>query len=152
MNRAIELAMQTALVDQAGGPFGCVIVKDGEILAEGANRVIADQDPTSHGEINAIRSACQLLSTHDLSGCTLYSTGEPCPMCYAACCWAHIDSIYFASTCEDAKMYGDFDDEEICESLKIPIQERSIGAQELMRDEMLDVWKQFQDLPEKSNY
>ena len=85
MKRAIELARCTALEDNAGGPFGCVIVKDSEVVAEGANRVIADKDPTCHAEINAIRAACAVLGTHELRGCVLYTTCEPCPMCYGAC-------------------------------------------------------------------
>ena len=88
MRRAIALARNTSIEEKAGGPFGCVIVKEGEIVGEGANRVLADHDPTCHSEMNAIRSACKTLGTHDLSGCTVYTTGEPCPMCYAACWWA----------------------------------------------------------------
>ena len=152
MTRAIELAAQTAIVDKAGGPFGCVIVKDGEVLSEGVNRVVADHDPTSHGEMNAIRSACSQLGTHNLSGCTLYTSGEPCPMCYAACCWAHVDAIYYASTSEDAKQYGDFDDCAICESFQVPIAERLIDSHECMRENMLELWKQFVELPEKPHY
>lgn len=152
MRRAIELAQETALVEQAGGPFGCVIVKDGEVVAEGANRVIADGDPTSHGEMNAIRSACQKLGTHDLTGCTLYTSGEPCPMCYAACCWAHIDGIYYASTCADASEYGQFDDSKIASSLKLPVADRALSAQELLRDEMLEIWKVFKQDGERAQY
>ena len=152
MKRAIELARQTSLIDGAGGPFGCVIVKDGEIIAEGANRVLADHDPTSHGEMNAIREACKKLGTHDLSGCVLYTSGEPCPMCYAACHWAHIDAMYYASTQQDALEFGNFDDKAICESLRLPIKDRSIPANELMREEMLQVWADFHNFPDKAVY
>ena len=152
MRRAIELAQETAIVEKAGGPFGCVIVKDGEIIAEGANRVIADGDATSHGEMNAIRAACKKLSTHDLSGCTLYTSGEPCPMCYAACCWAHIDEIYFASTCIDANEYGQFDDSKIASTLKLSATERNLPSKELLREEMLELWKVFKQSSERVHY
>ena len=152
MRRAIELAKETALVEKAGGPFGCVIVKDDEIIAEGANRVIADGDATSHGEMNAIRAACKKLGTHDLSGCTLYTSGEPCPMCYAACCWAHIDEIYFASTCADASEFGHFDDSKIAVALKQATNERELHAKELLREEMLELWKVFKQSSERVHY
>ena len=152
MRRALELAHETALVEKAGGPFGCVIVKDGEIIAEGANRVIADGDATSHGEMNAIRAACQKLGTHDLSGCTLYTSSEPCPMCYAACCWAHINDIYFASTCADANEFGQFDDNKIASSLKLSIVERELPGKELLRDEMLEIWRAFNQDSDRAQY
>ena len=88
-----------------GGPFGCVIVKDNIIVGEGHNRVLIDHDPTAHGEITAIRNACKNLSTHDLSGCILYTTGEPCPMCLAAIMWAGIDKVYYAKYTEDSQIY-----------------------------------------------
>jgi len=152
MARAIELARKTALVEKAGGPFGCVIVKDGEVVAEGVNRVIADKDPTCHGEVAAIRSACQKLKTHDLSGCTLYTSCEPCPMCYAASWWARIDTIYYAATIQDAKEYGDFDDEPIYEAVKLPPSERALPALEIDREEMLKVWRDFHAMPNRIHY
>ena len=152
MRRAIELARETSIVQKAGGPFGCVIVKDGEVVGEGANRVIVDCDPTCHGEINAIRTACSALGTHDLSGCIVYSSGEPCPMCYAACYWAKVEAIYYASTIQDAKEFGDFDDAPIVESMKVPIQERKLSGVELLRDEMLELWNEFNTLSDKPNY
>ena len=152
MRRAIELARQTSIDDKAGGPFGCVIVKDGEIIGEGANRVIADCDPTSHGEMNAIRAASKTLGTHDLSGCTVFTSGEPCPMCYAACSWARVDAIYFASTIRDATEFGDFDDEAMSKSIQVPIQERDLAGSELLRNEMLEIWKEYSTLPDKQLY
>ena len=152
MRRAIELARQTSIVEKAGGPFGCVVVKDGEIIGEGANTVLADGDPTCHGEMNAIRHACTVLGTHDLSGCTVYTTGEPCPMCYAACYWAKVEAIYYASTIQDAKEFGDFDDAPIVESMKVPIQERKLSGVELLRDEMLELWNEFNILSDQPNY
>lgn len=152
MSRAIELARRTSLVRQAGGPFGCVIVKDGDIVGEGANTVLADCDPTCHGEMNAIRHACEKLQSHDLSGCTVYTTGEPCPMCYGALCWARVDSIFFASTIEDAITYGGFDDLPIYEAIKLPIEKRKVAGTEFMRPEMIKVWEEFQALPNRAEY
>ncbi len=143
MLRAIELARQTSLIDKAGGPFGCVIAKDGEIIAEGANTVLADNDPTSHGEMNAIRNACKELGTHDLSGCTLYTTSEPCPMCYGAIWWARVQKIYYASTIHDAKEFGNFDDLTLSEAIKNTINERPITSEEILRSEMLQLWNEF---------
>jgi len=143
MLRAIELARQTSLIDKAGGPFGCVIAKDGEIIAEGANTVLADNDPTSHGEMNAIRNACKELGTHDLSGCTLYTTSEPCPMCYGAIWWARVQKIYYASTIHDAKEFGNFDDLALSEAIKSAINERPITSEEILRSEMLHLWDEF---------
>ena len=143
MLRAIELARQTSLIDKAGGPFGCVIAKDGEIIAEGANTVLADNDPTSHGEMNAIRNACKELGTHDLSGCTLYTTSEPCPMCYGAIWWARIEKIYYASTIHDAKEFGNFDDLALSEAIKSAINERPIKSEVILRSEMLQLWNEF---------
>ena len=89
-----------------GGPFGCVIVKNNIIVGEGHNRVLIDHDPTAHGEITAIRNACKNLDTHDLSGCVLYTTGEPCPMCLAAIMWAGIDKVYYAKTLDENSALG----------------------------------------------
>ena len=152
MKRAIELARRTALEDNAGGPFGCVIVKDSKVVAEGANRVIADKDPTCHAEINAIRAACAVLGTHELRGCVLYTTCEPCPMCYAACCWARVDKIFFASNIHDAKKYGGFDDAAIYNEVKRPIQDRSPEGTELLRKEMLDLWQEFRNMTDPPSY
>lgn len=152
MKRAIELARCTAVEDKAGGPFGCVIVKNGEIVAEGANRVIADKDPTSHAEINAIRAACDVLETHELRGCVLYTTCEPCPMCYGACCWARVDNIFFASNIHDAKQYGGFDDATMYSAVKRPIQDRLPAGTELLRNEMLDLWQEFNNMADRPSY
>lgn len=89
-----------------GGPFGCVIVKDGEIIGRGHNQVLSRHDPTLHGEVAAIRNACRKLKTHDLTGCELYTTGEPCPMCLYACLWANIEKVYYGCTIEDNGMLG----------------------------------------------
>ncbi len=110
MQIAIEEAME-GISHQHGGPFGSVIVKDGQIVGQGHNQVILDNDPSCHGEISAIRNAGQNLGTYDLSGCELYTTGEPCPMCLCACLWANIEKVYYGCTLEDNEMIG-FRDED----------------------------------------
>src|ERR1700733_697596 len=135
MSRAIALSEKTSLIDSAGGVFGTVIVQNGEIIGEGANRVVAENDPTWHGEIEAIRNACAKVGSFKLDGCTLYSSAECCPMCAAACYWAGITKIFYAATCGDALEYGNFDDSMIYAELHKAITERSIPAEEIMRDE-----------------
>lgn len=105
MQKAIEEAYE-GIKKGDGGPFGVVVVKDGKIIASGHNMVLAHHDPTVHGEVTAIRAACQMLSTHDLSGTSLFTTGEPCPMCLAACLWANIDKVYYGCTIADNAMIG----------------------------------------------
>ena len=107
MKRAIELSLES--VNKGGGPFGCVIIKDGKIVSEGSNKVTSSQDPTAHGEIVAIREACKKINNFSLSGFELYSSCEPCPMCLSAIYWARIDKVYFANTRQDAQKI-DFDD------------------------------------------
>lgn len=109
MQEAIDQA-RTGILSGDGGPFGSVIVKDGEIVGEGHNRVLANNDPTCHGEIDAIRNACAALETYDLTGCVLYTTGEPCHMCLCACLWANIDTVYYGCTIEDNGLIGFRDD------------------------------------------
>lgn len=152
MRRAIALAETSSLVEGTGGPFGCVIVRDGQVIAEGSNHVVGENDPTWHGEMAAIRAAGKKLGTFNLSGCTLYTTGEPCPMCAGAIFWARIDRIVYASTIMDALHYGDFDDKPIFEDIVKPISERKIPAASCLRDEMLDLWRRYQAKPDKTHY
>ncbi|AFY61552.1 nucleoside deaminase [Synechococcus sp. PCC 6312] len=152
MRRAIALSERAALIECTGGPFGSVIVKDGEIIAEGYNHVVAEKDPTWHGEMEAIRKACKVLDTFDLSGCTLYTSAEPCPMCAAASFWARIDRIVFAAHCEDALKYGDFDDTAIYEDLAKPPMERRIPHSEILREESVAVWKRYQEKSDRVQY
>ena len=109
MQMAIDEARE-GINNHHGGPFGTVIVKNGEVVARGHNKVLLKHDPTRHGEIDAIRAACEALGTHDLSGCELYTTGEPCHMCLCACMWANIDKIYYGCTIEDNGRIGFRDD------------------------------------------
>ena len=152
MARAIELSEKTSIVESAGGVFGCVIVQDGEILAEGANRVVAENDPTWHGEMEAIRKACKAQGSFKLRNATLYTSAEPCPMCMAAAYWAGIKEIYYASTNEDALRYGDFDDSMIYGELKKPVTERSIPSRQIMRAEAVEVWKKYHDKADRVPY
>ena len=119
-----------------GGPFGAVIVKDGKVVAEASNTVTVDNDPTAHAEVNAIRKACAALGTFDLSGCELYTSCEPCPMCLAACYWAHIDRVYYAADREDAAAAG-FDDSDIYREVALPVDGRKIPFVHIMEKEGL---------------
>ncbi len=105
MKRAIKEAQKGIKLNH-GGPFGAVVVKDGKAVASGHNRVLSENDPTRHGEVDAIRKACKRLKTYDLSGCELYTTGEPCPMCLCACMWANIEKVYYGCTIADNEMIG----------------------------------------------
>ena len=123
MARAIELAIDNVRAGR-GGPFAAVVVKDGRIVAEGANRVTSSNDPTAHAEIMAIRDTCANLSTDDLSGCDIYSSGEPCPMCMAAIYWAKIDAVFYSNTEKDALQYGFIDKLILAELRKDPTKRR----------------------------
>ena len=152
MARAIALSEKTALVDSAGGVFGSVIVCDGVIVGEGANRVVAENDPTWHGEIQAIREACKKTGSFKLKGATLYTSAEPCPMCMAAAYWAGIERVFYAATCEDAYKYGEFDDSMIYGELKKPVGERSIPIKQMMQEEAVEVWKKYETKPDRVPY
>ncbi|GJD98810.1 nucleoside deaminase [Methylobacterium isbiliense] len=142
MARAIALSETTALVERAGGPFGCVIVQDGRILAEGANRVAAENDPTWHAEMEAIRNACRAAGKPKLDEATLYTSAEPCAMCLAAACWAGIARIVYASTNADAAAAG-FDAAWVAEALCRPASAHRIPARQLMRAEAVEVWNAY---------
>ena len=109
MHQGIYLAMETSKLN-LGGPFGAVVVKDGQIIAVASNSVLVDNDPTAHAEMNAIRKACKKLNTYDLSGCELYATGYPCPMCLSAIIWSNIKTVYYGCTPQDAAEIGFRDD------------------------------------------
>ncbi|HUA33860.1 MAG TPA: nucleoside deaminase [Candidatus Binataceae bacterium] len=153
MARAIELSADTALVKKAGGVFGTVIVDpNGNILAEGQNRVVAENDPTWHGEMEAIRKACKKVGRFKLTGCTLYSSAECCPMCAAAAYWAGLAKIYYAATVQDALEYGNFDDTMIYAELRQPTLERSMPAEQIMREEAVEIWKKYKNMPGRVQY
>jgi guanine deaminase len=150
--RAIELSARAALEYSTGGVFGAVVVRDGKIVAEGMNRVVASHDPTWHAEMEAIRLACITLQSFKLPGCTLYTAGEPCPMCMATAYWAEIEQIFYSATVEDAFTYGQFDDRYIYKELALPPEKRKIRMQQLLREKAVEVWKQYQAKPDKIPY
>lgn len=145
MREAIRLSIEN--INHGGGPFAAVIVKDGEIVAATGNSVTVDNDPTAHAEVNAIRQACKRLNTFDLSGCDIYASCEPCPMCLSAIYWAHIDHIYYAATRKDAASIG-FDDNMIYEQIPLNPGERSIPGKQILRDEAMEafrIWNESSD-------
>ena len=149
MLRAIELSINSA--HNAGGPFGCVIVKNNKIIAEGSNKVTSSNDPTAHAEIVAIRDACQKLNTFNLSGSDLYSSCEPCPMCLSAIYWSHIDNIFYANTREDAKKIN-FDDSFIYSEFSKKIEDRKIPIKQMLRDEALKAFELWNKKTDKIEY
>lgn len=150
MQRAIALARQ-GMNTGAGGPFGAVVVRDGEIVGEGWNRVVGTNDPTAHGEVTAIRDACARLGTFSLAGCEIHTTGQPCPMCLGAIHWARIERIYYGFRVEDAAAIG-FDDREFFRQMSLPAEQRLIPSQELCRAEALELAAEYADLPDKRHY
>lgn len=150
MRRAISLAEDNASSGN-GGPFGAVIVKDGKVVAEGSNTVTVDNDPTAYAEVNAIRRACAVLGTFDLSGCELYTSCEPCPMCLAACYWAHISRVYYAAGRDDAAAAG-FDDDMIYVEVAKPLDERKLPFIQLLPEEGLRPFLLWRSNPDKVRY
>ena len=145
MKRAIELSENSA--NGTGGPFGSVIVKDEKIIAEASNEVTFKNDPTAHAEIVAIRKACKNLNTFNLSGCDIYTSCEPCPMCLSAIYWSHINNIYYANTREDAKKIN-FDDSMIYSEFSKKIEDRKIPIKQMLREEALkafEIWDKKKD-------
>ena len=149
MKRAIQLAVDN--VKNGGGPFGAVIAKDGEIFAEGVNRVTSQHDPTAHAEVQAIRAATSKLQNFDLTGYDIYSSCEPCPMCLGAIYWAHLDHLYFAGTKHDAADAG-FDDAFIYEELPLPIHERKLKTENIMNREAQEPFEDWKAKLDKIEY
>lgn len=149
MQMAIDLSI--ANIDKGGGPFGAVIVKDGEVIAASCNSVTNDNDPTAHAEVNTIRAAAKKLGTFDLSGCVIYSSCEPCPMCLGAIYWANLDKLYFANTKKDADQIG-FSDKFIYDELEKPYTERKLKSETLMRDQALEAFKKWSVAEDKVEY
>jgi len=149
MTRAIELSIES--VNSGGGPFGSIIVKNDKVIAEGSNKVTLNNDPTAHGEIVAIRKACKSLNNFNLSGCELYSTCEPCPMCLSAIYWAHIDKVYYANTRNDAQKI-DFDDSLIYSELLTNVKKRKIPMFQMMRNEALKAFELWDKKTDKVKY
>jgi len=149
MKRAIALALES--VGSGGGPFAAVIVKDNRIIAEGTNRVALANDPTAHAEVVAIREACRALASFQLSGCDLYTTCEPCPMCFGAIYWARLARLFYAATAADAADAG-FDDAFIYDELKTAPAGRRIPATQLLRDDSLVIFSAWKQQENKTPY
>ena len=149
MREAIRLADES--VRRGGGPFGAVIVKDGEVIAGSANSVTIDNDPTAHAEVNTIREACRRLGTFDLSGCTIYTSCEPCPMCLGAIYWARISRIFYGNTRKDAADIN-FADDFIYEELDRPLSDRSVPIVPLLHEEAIATFKMWDEKADKTEY
>lgn len=150
MRRAIALA-QNGIDSNNGGPFGAIVVKAGEIIGEGCNRVTSTNDPTAHAEIVAIRAACQKLDSFQLENCTIYTSCEPCPMCLGAIYWARPLRMFFACNREDAAAIG-FDDDYIYQEIERPIEERQIKSINFLREEGLKVFENWANKSDKTEY
>ena len=149
MQQAIDLSIEN--VANNGGPFGAVIVRDGEVVASGVNRVTANNDPTAHAEVCAIRAACQKEKSFKLEGCTIYTSCEPCPMCLSAIYWAGISRICYANTKQDAENIN-FGDKFIYEEIERPVSKRSIPTEAFMRDEALQAFRAWEEKADKIEY
>lgn len=146
LREAIRLSIQMMEANE-GGPFGAVIVRDGEVVGRGWNRVTSSNDPTAHAEVVAIRDACSRLMTFSLAGCEIYSSCEPCPLCLAAIYWSRLDRICYAATCDDAATAG-FDDRNFYREVRKPAGERSIPTEQALREEAvvaLRAWVRKED-------
>lgn len=150
MQMAIDLSVEN--VDNGGGPFGAVIVSpEGEVIATGVNRVTANNDPTAHAEVSAIRAACQKVHDFKLHGCTVYSSCEPCPMCLSALYWAGVKRICFGNTKADAKTI-DFDDQFIYDQIELSREARSIKCDHFMRNQAIVAFNKWRDKADKVEY
>lgn len=149
IREAIAIAVQSA--SEGGGPFGCVVVRDGQVIGRGANRVTASCDPTAHAEVVAIRDACSRLGSFQLDGCTLYCSCEPCPMCLGAIYWARPAAVYFAATRHEAAQ-GGFDDSYIYDEIGRPVEDREIPMRRIIVDAAGEPFAAWQSNPERTRY
>ena len=149
MRKAIALSLEN--IKNGGGPFGAVIVKDEKIISTGVNRVTSNIDPTAHAEVNAIRKASKKLRTFDLSGCEIYTSCEPCPMCLGAIYWAHIEKMYYGNTKSDAKNIG-FDDSFIYEEIALKPENRLVKTIQLLPDEAIKAFEAWKNVENKVVY
>ena len=150
MNKYMKMAINEAkkgILAGHGGPFGAVIVKNGKVIAKGHNQVVKNNDPTCHGEIDAIRKACKKLNTFDLSGCIIYTTGEPCPMCMGAILWANIDKVYYACTIKDNESIG-FRDKKFYDNFD----KREEKLECIDRAQALKLFEEYNNINDKTNY
>jgi guanine deaminase len=150
MREAIKLSIDSMRAGN-GGPFGAVVVKDGKIIARGSNKVTSTNDPTAHAEVVAIREACKVLGVFQLTGCELYTSCEPCPMCLGAIYWARPDKMYYANTKLDAAAIG-FDDQFIYNEIELDIPKRKLATEQLLNDEALVAFKEWEQKSDKIDY
>ena len=150
MIAAINLSIEGVKAGK-GGPFGCVVVKDGEIVGRGCNMVTSTNDPTAHAEVSAIRDACKNLNTYQLTGCEIYTSCEPCPMCLGAIYWARPDKVYYAASREDAANSG-FDDSFIYDEVPLAIHERKIPMVQLLPEEAIKAFHHWDSMEDKNEY
>ena len=150
MKKAIRISVAN-VENQKGGPFGAVIVKDGKIIARGSNKVTASNDPTAHAEVVAIRKACKALKTFQLTGCEIYTSCEPCPMCLGAIYWARPDKLYYANSKEDAATIQ-FDDQFIYEEIAKPIGERKLFTKQILREKAQEAFEKWKTSATKIEY
>jgi guanine deaminase len=153
-NDFLQLAIQLATENVrsgVGGPFGAVVVRNGEVVSTGVNRVTADNDPTAHAEVNAIREACKAMGTFQLPGCVLYTSCEPCPMCLGAIYWVRLDKVVYGNTCHDAAEAG-FDDHFIYEELSVPPGQRKLPMVRLLRELAIENFRAWQEHQSKIVY
>lgn len=149
MRKAIQISIEN--VEKGGGPFGAVIVKNGQVIGVGANRVTLKCDPTAHAEVEAIREACQKINNFDLSGCEIFTSCEPCPMCLSAIYWARISKIYFANTKKDAAAIS-FDDDFLYQEIPKEITQRKIPTSQVLRDEAIVAFQNWELKTDKVKY
>lgn len=150
MREAIKLSIDSMRAGN-GGPFGAIVVKDGKVIAKGSNRVTSTNDPTAHAEVVAIREACKVLGTFQLTGCEIYTSCEPCPMCLGAIYWARPDKMYFANTKSDAAAIG-FDDQFIYNEIELGVHQRQLPTEQLLNDEALVAFKEWEQKTDKIDY
>jgi len=147
---ALRHMREAGVINKTGGPFGAVVVIAGEILSVAGNSVLTDNDPTAHAEVNAVRAACRKVGSPHLAGAVIYSSCEPCPMCYAAAYWARVGKIFYAASYAD---YADiFDDANIAHDLTVAYGERRVVMQQMMRPDAVKVWDEFRRLPDGARY
>jgi tRNA(Arg) A34 adenosine deaminase TadA len=150
MREALKLA-EDGVRTGRGGPFGCVVVRRGQIVGRGQNSVTSTNDPTAHAEVGAIRDACRALGTHQLADCELYTSCEPCPMCLAAIYWARIPQVFFANTRQDAAAIG-FDDDFIYQQIPLPPEQRRLAMKPLLRTEAQTAFRDWAAKADKVRY
>jgi guanine deaminase len=150
MAMALKQMRQAGVVDKTGGPFGAVVVLDGKILATAGNSVMRDKDPSAHAEVNAMREACRKVGSPHIDGAVLYSSCEPCPMCYSTAYWARVGKIFYAASWAD---YADlFDDGNIAKDMSLPYEERQVALQQIMQPDAQKVWAEFRQMPDRARY